>query len=364
MTALLLIAGTIALVGCAELLVRGAARVAARFGISQLVIGLTVVAFGTSAPEMAVSAVAAVNDQGDIALGNVVGSNIFNILVVLGASALVAPLLVAREVIREQMPIMIGVSGLVLVMAINGVIGRGEGVLLFAGILVYTVVLIRRSRRESAASRSAAPMLGAAPDEATPELAAGRPPRLFRPIAEAALGLLLLVLGSGWVVDGATAVAVALGVSELVIGLTVIAAGTSLPELATSIVAAVRGERDMAVGNVVGSNIFNLLAILGVAATLAPGGIPVPPAAFSFDLPVMIAVAVVCLPVFFGGLIHRWEGLLLVGFYVGYVAYLVLDASGHHALPEYRAAMTYFVLPLALLTLAAATVREGRKGSS
>ena len=363
MTGVLLLLGVVALVAGAELLVRGAARIAARFGISPLVIGLTVVAFGTSSPEMAVSVAAAFEGEAEIALGNIVGSNIFNILVVLGLSALAAPIAVAREVIREQTPIMIGVSVLMLLFALNGVIGRLEGVLLFLGILAYTTVLVRRSRNESLASRMAEPMLATGPDEDEAEaLERGEQPALVRPLIEAVLGLVLLVVGSDLLVDGATLIAAAFGVSELVIGLTIVAAGTSLPELATSVVAVIRGERDMAVGNIVGSNIFNTLAILGAAATLAPDGITVPPAALSFDLPVMIAVALVCLPIFFNGqVIHRWEGLLLVGFYLAYTVYLVLDASGHHAFSEYRAAMTYFVLPLALLTLVASTVRFQRR---
>ena len=358
MVIILLALGVVALVAGAELLVRGAARIAARFGISPLVIGLTVVAFGTSSPELAVSAAAATSGAADIALGNVVGSNIFNVLVVLGLSAAITPIAVAREVIREQMPILIGVSVLAMLLGLNGVIGRLEGLLLFAGIIVYTVVLVSRSRREAGARVE--PMLGTALDEdEAAAMARGVAPGMLRPLSEALVGLVLLVVGSGWLVDGATSIATALGVSELVIGLTVVAAGTSLPELATSLVAALRGERDMAVGNIVGSNIFNLLAILGAAASLAPDGIAVSPAALSFDMPVMIAVALVCLPIFFNGqVIERWEGLILLGFYVAYTTYLVLDASGHEAIAEYRQAMLYFVLPLALLTLIAASVRH------
>ena len=357
MVIVLLILGVVALVAGAELLVRGAAHIAARFGISPLVIGLTVVAFGTSSPELAVSASAALSDSADIALGNVIGSNIFNILVVLGLSAAITPIGVAREVIREQMPIVIGLSVLVMLLGLNGLLGRLEGVFLFAGIIVYTVVLVWRSRRETSARVE--PMLGTALDEEDAQaVARGEAPGMARPLAQAVLGLVLLIVGSGWLVDGASSIASALGVSELVIGLTVVAAGTSLPELATSIVAALRGERDMAVGNIVGSNIFNLLAILGAAAMLAPDGIAVAPAALSFDMPVMIAAALVCLPIFFNGqVIERWEGLILLGFYLAYTIYLVLDATGHHAITEYRQAMLYFVLPLALLTLIGASVR-------
>jgi cation:H+ antiporter len=173
-----------------------------------------------------------------------------------------------------------------------------------------------------------------------------------------AAGLALLVLGSRWLVDGAVELAAALGVSELVVGLTIVAAGTSLPEVATSIVATLRGERDIAVGNVVGSNLYNILAILGLSGLLAPDGIPVAPALVRFDLPVAIAVAVACLPIFFTGhLIARWEGALFLGYYVAYVLYLVLDATDHDALPAYSLAMLAFVLPLTAVTLAVVAVR-------
>ncbi|MDD3275519.1 MAG: calcium/sodium antiporter [Kiritimatiellales bacterium] len=316
----LIVAGFILLVFGAEALVRGASKLAAAFGISPLVIGLTVVAFGTSAPEMAVTAISSLSGQTSIALGNVIGSNIFNILLILGLSSLVAPLTVSMQLIRLDVPLMIGASVLVYLFALNGIIGRPEGLILFAGIIAYTIFLIRQSRRENKAVRA----------EYEKKYGEKEPLLVKVLLKDAALllaGLGLLVLGSNWLVDGAVMIAQKLGVSELIIGLTIVAAGTSLPELATSVVASIRGERDIAVGNVVGSCLFNLLAVMGLAGMLSPNGIPVSPQTLHADLPVMILTAVICLPIFFTGKrISRREGALLLSGYIAYMAYLILTA--------------------------------------
>ena len=342
MTVVLFVAGLGLLVLGAEWLVRGASRLAAALGISPLVIGLTVVAFGTSAPEVAVSVKSAWAGQPDLALGNVVGSNIFNVLLILGASAVVTPLLVSSQLIRLDVPVMIGLSVLTLLLAGDGSIGRLDGAILFAGAVAYTAFQIRQSRKESAAIR----------DEYAQEYGPRRTSTAAN-LSFIGAGLALLVLGSRWLVNGAVAFAQALGVSELVIGLTVVAAGTSLPEVATSILAAFRGERDIAVGNVVGSNIFNLLAVLGLAGLVAPSGLPAPAALLRFDLPVMVAVAIACLPIFASGAtIARWEGALFLFYFAAYTAYVVLAAQQHDALPAFSAAMEAFVLPLTAVTLA------------
>jgi cation:H+ antiporter len=352
-------AGLAGLLLGARLLVDGAARLAVRLGISALVVGMTIVAFGTSSPELAVGVRAALADHADIAVGSVVGSNIFNILGVLGLAALLFPIRVAASLVRLEVPLMIGVSVLLLALALDGRIGRIEGVVLAAGIVTYTVFAIRASRRESAEVRA----------EFDREFASvrARPP-LLPQIGLIAVGLPLLVLGSRWLVDGAAGVAADLGVSELVIGLTIVSIGTSAPELATSVVAALRKEPDIAVGNAVGSNLFNILSVIGLSAAVAPGGIAVPETAIRFDIPVMIGVAVACLPIFLtGSLVARWEGALFVGLYAGYVAYLALDALEHPALPAYGAVMLWFVLPLVALTLAWLAVlalRQRRHGAS
>jgi K+-dependent Na+/Ca+ exchanger-like protein len=233
MTIVLFIAGLVALVGGAELLVRGASRIASALGISPLVVGLTVVAFGTSSPELAVSVGAAFNGQADIAVGNVVGSNIFNVLFILGLSALIAPLVVAQQLIRLDVPLMIGCSLLLLVFALDGTVGRAEGALLFAGIVAYTGFLVWQSRRETD------PAVVAEYAEAYPASAARR---WLLDGGLIVIGLGLLVVGADWLVGAAVTFARQLGVSELVIGLTVVAAGTSLPEVAASVVAALKGE--------------------------------------------------------------------------------------------------------------------------
>jgi len=349
---LLAFAGGLVLLGLgAELLVRGASRLAAALGIPPIVIGLTVVAFGTSAPELAVSLKSALSGQADIALGNVIGSNILNVLLILGASALIVPLVVHAQLVRLDVPLLIAASVAALLMALDGRIGRLEGLLLFAGAVAYTGFLIRQSRRENAAVQA--------------EYAAQYAPRGASLLTNALLvlaGLGLLVAGSRLLVTAAVAFARSLGVSELIVGLTIVAAGTSLPEIATSILAAARGERDIAVGNVVGSNLFNILIVLGLTALVSPDGVAVAPGALDFDLPVMVAVAVACLPIFFTGhLIARWEGGLFLGYYLAYTSYLVLDAAGHDALPMFSAVMSAFVLPLTALTVAVAVGRALRQ---
>jgi cation:H+ antiporter len=358
LTLILFVVGLGLLVGGAELLVRGASGLAAAVGISPLVIGLTVVAFGTSAPELAVSVQSGLAGQADIALGNVVGSNIFNTLLILGLAAVITPLVVQQQLVRQEVPLLIAVSIGLYLLALDGTIGRFEGVLLFAGIVAYTAFAIRQSRNES---KQIAAEYEQEFETPVPRSAG----QLLLQIVLIVGGLALLVLGSRWLVNGAIAIAETVGVSELVIGLTVVAAGTSLPELATSVVAAVRGERDIAVGNVIGSNLFNILAILGVAGMVTPGGVEVAPSMLTFDLPVMIAVAVACLPVFFiNYTIYRWEGAMFLVYYVAYTAYLILAATQHDALPVFSTTMLFFVVPLTLITFASLSWRAVRRGSA
>jgi len=341
-TYLILFAGLVLLVLGADRLVKGASRIAAGFGISPLIIGLTVVAFGTSAPEMAISVSSTLKGEADIAVGNVVGSNIFSVLFILGLSALITPLVVSKQLVRVDVPIMVGVSILAFAVSLDGRISFLEGAVLFGGILTYVAMLIRVSLRSGEEGEAVEGSRHWAID-----------------VALIAVGLALLILGSRWLVSSAITIAEALGVSELIIGLTIVAAGTSLPELATSIIAAIRGQRDIAVGNVVGSNIFNILSVLGVTAMVAPGGLPVSEAAINFDYPVMMAVAVACLPIFFVGYtIERWEGGLFFGYYVAYSVYLILAATEHDALPAFSSAMMYFVLPLTTITLGVVLFRE------
>jgi cation:H+ antiporter len=351
----LFILGLALLVLGADQLVAGASRIAARLGISSLVIGLTVVAFGTSAPELAVSLTGAIGGQADLALGNVVGSNIFNILFILGLTALVAPLPVQPQLIRLDVPLMIAVSGLCWLLALDGLIGRLDGVLLALGIVIYTTVQVWPSRR---------PKQPEAPADATaePPAAPTFKDRLPFQLGQILLGLAMLVIGSRWLVNGAISAAQSLGVSELVISLTIVAAGTSLPELATSILAAMRGERDIAVGNVVGSNIFNILCVLGLSSAIAPQGVAVAPAALAFDIPMMTLVAVLCLPLFITGkIIARWEGAVFLAYYVAYTVYLMLTAWQHPALATYGWAMKWIAMPTTAVLVTALLIRDVRR---
>jgi cation:H+ antiporter len=338
LTLVLLALGLVLLIAGAEVLVRGASSLAVSAGITPVVIGLTVVAFGTSAPELAVSLQASLSGRADVAVGNVVGSNIANILLILGIAGLIAPLAVTRQIIRVDVPVMIAASFLLLWLADNGVISTLEGGVLFAGLVGYLVLQLRLGRSGEANGEEVGAVRGGWP------LAVGF----------VLAGLALLVLGSRWLVEGAVAIATAMGVSQLVIGLTVVAIGTSLPEVATTVMAVLRGERDMAVGNVIGSNLFNILSILGISALAAPGGVPVAQAAIRFDLPVMVAVAVATLPIVLTGQrVGRWEGALFLGYYLSYLLYVVLAATEHDALDEYSGVMLFFVLPLSFLTLLA-----------
>jgi cation:H+ antiporter len=302
-----------------ELLVRGASRLAAAIGLSPLVIGLTVVAYGTSAPELAVGLQASQRGEAALAVGNVVGSNIFNILFLLGLCALLRPLFIAQQLVRQDVPILIGASVLVLLFALDGRVYRHEGALLVAGMVAYTLFVVRQSRRESAAIQAEYAL------EYGPEKLRPRTGRQFAvQVAMLGVGVGLMALGARWLVSGAVTLAAATGLDERIIGLTIVAAGTGLPEVATSLVATLRGEREIAVGNVIGSNLSNIGAILGLTSLATPGGLPVGSSLLSLDIPVMIAAALACLPIFARGhTILRWEGAILLVGYVAYISYLL-----------------------------------------
>ncbi len=356
----LVIAGLALLVAGGEALVRGAGTLASKAGISPLVIGLVVVSAATSAPELAVTVGAVVNGQPDLAVGNVVGSNIVNILFILGLSALISPLAIKRQLVRFDIPVMVGISIAFLVVSLDGSISTLDGVLLFGALVIHTIISIRMGRKEVLAP-------DAKPDSMPLN---SKPVPLWLAFVFLVAGIGLLVLGAQLLVTGAVSIATALGVSSLVIGLTVVAVGTSLPELATSLIAIFRGETDMAVGNVVGSNIFNIGAVIGAPAIFFGAGIPVAPSAIAIDLPLMLAAAVALLPIAFTGFVMaRWEGGLFVLLYVGYVLYLVLDSTGHDAAEGFTTAMLWFVMPLVAMTLVAVTAYEfgvlkGKKATS
>ncbi len=350
-----LLLGLALLVLGAEGLVGGGVRLARRLGVSPLVCGLTIVALGTSSPELAVGLGAVYSGSGDVAVGNAIGSNIFNTLCILGVSALITPLLVQGEVLRRDVPVMLAASFAPLVVGFDGNISRLEGVLLFAGLLAYLAWLIRIARRNPDAVE--------VDDVANKPIPAGVGPIVWD-VARVVGGFVLLAVGSDLLVDSASTIARAAGVSELVIGLTIVGAGTGLPELATSLLAALRGQRDVAVGNVVGSNIFNVLGILGVSAAFAPGGVglDIADTVLSVDLPVMILAAVACLPLFFtGGRISRPEAVLLLAAYVLYVVGTVLEARGSGFPPWLTTGLLWIALPAVAVGFTLTTWRETRK---
>lgn len=348
------VAGLVLLVFGANALVSGASRLALSFGLSPLVVGLTVVAFGTSAPEMAVSTGAVLSGQGDVAVGNVVGSNVFNILMILGLSAVIVPLAVHVQVIRQEMPIMIGAAMLFMAFSLDGLISVIEGAVMLSLLLAYTAFLVIQARR--------APPGEAADYEAELPVNKGQGwlSKWYIQIWFVVAGLIMLVQGADWLVESAVTFARAFGLSELVIGLTIVAIGTSLPEVAASLAAAFKGERDMAVGNVVGSCVFNIFGCVGLGGVAAgAAGLPIAASVLNFDLWVMLAAFVACLPVFISGReIARWEGVLFVSYYVAYVAYLVLKAQEHDALPAYSSVMLSFVLPITIVTLVVVSIRQ------
>ncbi|MBN9377890.1 MAG: sodium:calcium antiporter [Chlamydiales bacterium 38-26] len=345
MTWLFLLMGLAVLVCGAELLVRGASRLALGWGVSPLVVGLTIVAFGTSTPELAVSLKAAWANHPDLVLGNCVGSNIFNILFILGICALISPLIVLQQLVRIDVPIMIGVHIVLLLFAYNSTIGPLEGFLFILCLIAYTAFVVYKSKQESET------VVKEYNDTYSISLKNAKF-KNTKSIVYVLLGLGLCVIGAGWMTDSAVAIARALGLSELVIGLTIIAASTSIPEVATSVVATIRGQRDIAIGNVVGSNIFNVLGIIGITSLVSPHEITVAPSVISFDIPVALACCVACLPIFFTEhKITRGEGVLFLGYYVAYISYLLLSAAKHDSLPLFNQTMFLFVIPLTFITL-------------
>lgn len=342
-----LLSGLVLLIIGAELMVRAAVRLAERLHVRPLIIGLTIVALGSSAPQMAVSLQAALTDNPDIAVGSVVGSGIFNILVTLGLSALIIPLRVSRQLVRLDIPLMIGASLLVFILAWNKDLGRFDGVLLLGALALYLGLLLRQSRHSTRPH-------GARPQDTQQSWLISVPMILA--------GLAMLVFAGRLLLGAAVVVATDLGLSERVIGLTVVAVGTSLPELATSLIAALRGQRDIAVGNVIGANLFNLLGVLGLTALLAPTPLSVSPNALDFDLPVMLGVAALCLPVFYSGYrVTRAEGLLLLGLYLIYGLHVVSFTTGMPLAGKLERLMLFYVLPALLTFLLFTSIRAWRR---
>lgn len=346
-----LVVGGVLLVVGAEGLVRGASRLAASMGIPAIIVGLTVVAFGTSAPELAVSVSSALGGESDIAMGNVVGSNIINVLFILGITAVIAPLVVHERIIFLEVPLMIVVSLVLFLFALNGTVSRIEGIIFVAALLGYLVFLVRQGRKEGSDVLAEYEAEFAEVDKSAKTV--------VRDVVFVLVGLALLVVGSELFVGGAVDIAEALGVSELVIGLTVVALGTSLPEVATSILASLKGERDIAVGNIVGSNIFNILSVLGITAIVSSGGVAAADAAIDFDIPIMLGIAVILAPIIFTKReVSRWEGVLFLGYYAIYTTYLLLNANDHSQADNFRGVMLGVVVPITVTFVLITAIRE------
>jgi cation:H+ antiporter len=341
------VAGLLLLIGGAELLVRAAVGLAAGWGVRPLIIGLTLIGLCSSAPQLTVSLQAVFSETPDIAVGSVLGSTVFNLLVTLGLAALLTPLRVSRPVVRLDIPMMIGAAALVFGLAIDQRLGRLDGFILMAGLALYMALVWRQSRYH------------ARPCPKTPvptEHPWGRGLGLL------VVGVALLAAGGRVLLDAALELALDYGLSDRIIGLTIVAIGASMPELATSLIAARRGQRDLAVGNVIGSSLFNLLGVLGLTAVLAPGPLSISPNALDFDLPVMLAVAALCWPLFYAGYrIGRLKGLVMLGLYLAYGVHVLAFATGLPLAGQVQHLMLYYVLPPLGLVLAVQTLRAWRR---
>lgn len=325
-----LVAGLVALIAGAELVVRYGSLLAARMGVPPMIIGLTIVSIGTSAPELAVGIDAMERNAGSLAVGNIAGTNIVNILLILGLSAAVRAIPFGRRTLVLDLPGMAIAAVLVMLFAMDGELQFWEGIPLVAGAVIYTVLLGLWTRRENASRPVEIPGAGTIGEAAPDGPADVRPGRwsIWWYLAMLVAGLVVIVLGADWLVSGATSLAREFGVSDAFIGLTIVAIGTSAPELVTTIVSTVRGDRDIAVGNLIGSSVFNLTLILGVPVLVSNGSGPIDAHLLRVDLPIMVAVSLLCVPLFLTGKkLSRWEGALLVVGYVVYLTYLLVVRS-------------------------------------
>jgi len=316
---LMIVGGLVALIAGAEVLVRAGTSLASSLGIRPIMIGLTVVSLGTSVPELAVGIGAARGGNGGLAIGNIVGANLVNILFVLGLSAALVPIALERATLRFDLPVMTSAALLLYLLSIDGELTRLDGVILLLGAVAYTAGLVRIGRRETAdmAAGSATGVAGAADRD-----------RPLRQVLLLLVALAVVVVGAELLVDGAVSIARSLGVSDAVIGLTIVALGTTAPELVTTVASTLRGDRDLAIGNLIGSSIYNLCAILGLTVLVAPHGVPVPHEVLAADLVLLVVATAAAVPVFVtGSRISRIEGGLFVACYMGYLAWLLLTRT-------------------------------------
>lgn len=312
--------GLVALIAGAELVVRGGSVLAARLGVSPLIIGLTIVAIGTSTPELAVGIDAAAQGNGSLAVGNIAGTNTVNILLILGFSAAIRPLSIRLQTLRLDLPMIVFASLLLLGMAWDGLLTRFEGLILVLLALVFTAAVVHVARRESANVRAQfAGEFGAPAHSAR---------AIFLEVLALLAGIAIIVAGAHWLVDGAVVLARLWGVSDAFIGLTIVAIGTSAPELVTTVISTIRNERDIAIGNLLGSSVYNILFILGLTCLVPAAGVEIGQHLVLIDIPVMTAVAIACVPVFSSGRrVTRIEGMAFVTAYLGYLSYLIITRT-------------------------------------
>lgn len=348
------VGGLLALLAAGHLVVGAASVVGTRLGLSPLIVGLTIVAAGTSAPELAVFAQAIRVYDTELATGSIIGSNIANVLLVLGLAATLGRIHVASQLVRRDIPVMIAASFAFLLLSLDGSLGRVDGLLLIAALIVFVSWTIRVGAGEDLATSEPAGLgvVVARPGQA----------RIGVTVTRLVIGIAGLVVAARFVVAGAEEIAVEAGVPELIVGLTVVALGTSAPEISTTLIAALKGHRDLAVGNAVGSNIFNILLVVGASA-VASGGVSIDSHLLRQDLPIMAAAAFACLPiVYWDHELDRGDGATLVAFYGAYLAFLSLDATGHQLAQPFAIAMVCFVVPLTAGAIAIATRRQLRRG--
>lgn len=324
----LLVLGVIIVLKGADWLTDGAVNIATRFGVSQMVIGLTIVAMGTSMPEFCVSMVSALKGTPDLAVGNVVGSNTLNTLLIVGCSALVAPIMVKRSSVKRDIPFAVVASLLMLLFCLDGAIGRVDAAVLFAGFCLFMFVTLKYAKATeepaAAVATNGAATATAISEASSSEASQASGTSMLKAVVMLVVGLLCLIAGSNMFVDNASFVASSLGVSDAVIGLTIVAGGTSMPELATSMVSAKKGNSDIAIGNVIGSNVFNILMIIGITSLVKPMHI-----AGITTLDLIMMLASMLLMWFFCRTtykVKRWEGAVLTIVYIAYLTWLVMNA--------------------------------------
>ncbi len=348
------VVGLLGLLLAGHVVVESASRIGARFGLAPAVIGLTIVAGGTSAPELAVVSQSIVEQDTALAVGSIIGSNIANILLVLGLAVSFGTIRVTSRIVRMDIPVMIGASLFFLILSLDGVLGRLDGLFLVAGVVSFVTWTLRSS---SANDKAEGLAMGAKPTRGNPSKMSGV--RFTLVVSRLVAGVVGLAIAARYVVNGAEEIAVFLGVPELIVGLTILALGTSAPEIVTTLIAALRGNRDLAVGNAVGSNIFNILLVLGSTSLFSSGGIPIADNAVRLDIPVLLAAAIACLPiVVWDYKLDRWEGIIFVLYYIAYLLFLTLDATGHEAKELFTSVLVLFVMPLTVLTAGVVISRQ------